>query len=171
MVQQHVDQQSLLERCESGFEREVFSMLVQRGYRVIPQVKSGAYRIDMVVEGAHDQRLAVECDGDAFHGPESWAHDMERQRVLERAGWTFWRCFASTWHLRKDEVFETLVQRLTSMGIEPLGALERLPSLVEYREWRPLPKAEGDSDAIDEVISQSIAAAMQHSDPNTQASA
>jgi len=130
------DAERLAALCESGFEREVFGMLVQQGYRVTPQVRSGAYRLDMVVEGANDARLAIECDGDAFHGPDRWADDMSRQRILERAGWTFWRCFASTWRLRKDEVFAELVERLTAMGIAPQGALARLPALVESRVWQ-----------------------------------
>ncbi|BDB28525.1 very short patch repair endonuclease [Cupriavidus sp. P-10] len=131
------DQDGLVKLCESGFEREVFTKLVQRGYRVIPQVKSGAYRLDMVVEGANDARLAIECDGDAYHGPEHWAGDMNRQRILERAGWTFWRCFASTWCLRKEEVFEELVERLAALGIEPIGTVAELPRLVESRTWTP----------------------------------
>jgi very-short-patch-repair endonuclease len=89
---------------QSRFERDVYVALTTRGYRVVPQVKTGAYRLDMVVEGAGDVRLAIECDGDEYHGPDRWAHDMNRQRILERAGWVFWRCFASTWTLRKDEV-------------------------------------------------------------------
>lgn len=121
--------------CESGFERDVYSSLVELGYRVTPQVSAGTYRIDMVVEGANDTRLAIECDGDEFHGPDRWPADMQRQRVLERAGWTFWRCFASTWSLRKPEVLRELTSRLYAMGIEPLGALERTPSLVELRHW------------------------------------
>lgn len=129
------EQEHLIDLCESGFEREVFGALVKHGYRVVPQVKTGAYRIDMVVEGLGDTRLAIECDGDDYHGPDQWAKDMHRQRVLERAGWTFWRCFASTWSLRKDEVLAELIERLTAMGIEPLGAIERAPSLVEKRVW------------------------------------
>jgi very-short-patch-repair endonuclease len=125
--------EQLIDRCESAFERQVYSALVQRGYQVTPQVRTGAYRIDMVVEGADDVRLAIECDGDAFHGPERWPQDMLRQRVLERTGWSFWRCFASTWQLHREQVFAELVDRLTSMGIEPTGALERVPQLVEKR--------------------------------------
>src|SRR5690606_24651753 len=99
----------LRSRCESPFEREVFDELVQRGYRVIPQVRVGSYRIDMVVEGENDARLAVECDGDRYHGPDQWDHDIRRQRVLERAGWTFWRCFASHFVLhRADGVADLL---------------------------------------------------------------
>lgn len=128
---------SLIDLCESGFEREVYSSLIELGYRVTPQVKSGAYRIDMVVEGANDTRLAIECDGDEFHGPDRWPADMQRQRILERAGWVFWRCFASTWSLRKDDVQAELQARLSAMGIEPLGALERMPLVVENRSWPP----------------------------------
>jgi very-short-patch-repair endonuclease len=128
---------SLIEMCESGFERDVYSHLFNRGYRVIPQVKVGAFRIDMVVEGADDIRLAIECDGDEFHGPDRWAADMNRQRILERAGWVFWRCFASTWSMRKDEVLQELLVRMHAMGIEPLGAMERTPSVVELRQWPP----------------------------------
>lgn len=130
------ESKSLIELCESGFEKQVYSELVSRGYRVVPQVKAGSFRIDMVVEGADDARLAIECDGDEYHGPDRWQADMGRQRVLERAGWTFWRCFASTWSLRRDEVVDELLSRLGAMGIEPLGMVERVPSLVEYREWR-----------------------------------
>lgn len=137
MVADSEQAEQLVDRCESGFEREVFKALVERGYKVQPQVQTGAYRIDMVVEGAGDLRLAIECDGDEFHGPDRWPHDMARQRVLERAGWTFWRCFASTWKLRRDEVLAELVERLTAMGIEPLGAMERAPSLVEFRRIEP----------------------------------
>ncbi|WP_029001180.1 AAA domain-containing protein [Azohydromonas australica] len=123
--------------CESGFEREVFDALVQRGYRVLPQVRAGAYRIDLVVEGAHDARLAVECDGDAFHGPERWQQDVQRQRVLERAGWVFWRCFASTWTLQREAMLAELLARLAELGIEPVGREGEPPaSLVERRAWR-----------------------------------
>jgi very-short-patch-repair endonuclease len=129
------DAEILIDRCESGFERQVYSALVERGYRVIPQVKTRAYRIDMVVEGAGDMRLAIECDGDDFHGPDRWPHDLLRQRVLERAGWTFWRCFASTWRLHKDELLGELTERLSAMGIEPLGSIARAPKLVEKRTF------------------------------------
>jgi len=114
--------QSLRDLCESGFEREMFDELVKRGYRVQPQVPCGGYRIDFVVEGNEGRRLAVECDGDRYHGPGQWQDDMVRQRVLERAGWTFWRCFASSFVRRRDEVMQDLLTTLHRLGIEPLGA-------------------------------------------------
>lgn len=116
------------ELCESDFEREVYNLLTERGYRVIPQVKFGGktngsheFRIDMVVEGHQDNRLAIECDGDRYHGPDCWDDDMRRQRILERAGWRFWRCFASTFVMRREEVIDDLLKTLNEMGIEPIG--------------------------------------------------
>jgi very-short-patch-repair endonuclease len=157
VISDDLEADNLIDKCESGFERDVFLHLMKNGYRVIPQVKTGAYRIDMVVEGADDMRLAIECDGDEFHGPDRWQHDMNRQRVLERAGWTFWRCFASTWSLRKEEVFGELRERLAAMGIEPIGSMDRVPSLVEKRTWHP-PATEG-SDEVDAVLNAAVAAA------------
>ena len=136
MVLNTEDTTKLIDLCESGFERDVYTEITRRGYRVIPQVKTGAYRIDMVIEGVGDVRLAIECDGDEYHGPDKWSHDMNRQRILERAGWVFWRCFASTWTLRKNEVLHELCERLNMMGIEPLGALEHTSTMVEKRIWR-----------------------------------
>lgn len=107
--------------CESPFEREIYDVLTERGYRVIPQVAVGGFRIDMVVEGHGDAQLAIECDGDAFHGPDRWDHDMRRQRILERAGWKFWRCFASTFVLRRQEMIEDLLLTLENHGIKPIG--------------------------------------------------
>lgn len=135
-----IDEQGLLELCESGFERQVFSALTERGYRVTPQVQAGAYRIDMVVEGADDRRLAIECDGDAFHGPDRWPADMARQRVLERAGWEFWRCFASSWKASREVCLNDLLMRLEALRIKPLGKVAQLPQLVETREY-PKPQA------------------------------
>lgn len=142
----------LIELCESGFEREVFSALTTRGYKVTPQVRTGAFRIDMVVEGANDSRLAIECDGDEYHGPDRWAHDMSRQRMLERAGWVFWRCFASTWSLRKEEVLGELIGRLNAMGIEPLGTISRIPTMVEKRVWEAKANGNGDPDKVQDVL-------------------
>lgn len=131
--------QTLRERCESGFEEEMFDELVRRGFRVEPQVQCGGYRIDFVVEGSEGRRLAIECDGDRYHGPGQWQDDMARQRVLERAGWTFWRCFASSFVRRRQQVLDDLMTTLDGLGIEPLGA-ESVDNTVwvHYKEVDPM---------------------------------
>ena len=128
----------LVELCQSSFERDVFSALVERGYHVTPQVGSQGFSIDMVVEGDAGRRLAIECDGDRYHGPEKWADDMRRQRILERVGWTFWRCFGSNWSLDRDGVLEDLIQTLQRNEIYPIGAASAPSQYTEHRTTRGL---------------------------------
>lgn len=111
----------VLESCDSDFEREVGGRLLDLGYRVQPQVQVGGFRIDFVVEGEGDRRLAVELDGDRYHGPDRWAADLHRQRALERMGWTFWRCWGSHWLADREGCLQELLDTLTSLGIEPIG--------------------------------------------------
>lgn len=113
--------------CESPFEAEVFDALVARGYRVTPQVPVGGYRLDLVVEGADDRRLAVECDGDRYHGVERWMADITRQRALERMGWRFWRCWGSSWTAQREDCLADLFATLAESGIEPLGQVDAVP--------------------------------------------
>jgi very-short-patch-repair endonuclease len=126
---------TLRELCESPFEREVYDVLTERGYRVTPQVKVGEYRIDLVVEGHNDTRLAIECDGDQYHGPDQWSADVRRQRALERAGWVFWRCFASTFVRRRQHMVSDLIHTLAERGIEPIGA-ENAPRSMHTEQRR-----------------------------------
>ncbi|AHE54201.1 AAA domain-containing protein [Sphingomonas sanxanigenens] len=125
------------ERCESDFEREMFDLLVARGFRVDTQVRVGNFRIDLIVEGENDRRLAIECDGDRFHGPDMWSRDMERQRLLERAGWEVWRCFASRFVRERNAVLDELLMLLETRGIEPMVVEDGWTSRhTEHRRWR-----------------------------------
>ncbi len=110
--------EALEDRCESDFERAVLRDLLRRGYRVSPQHHVGHCRIDLVVEGARD-RLAIECDGDTFHGPQQWETDLRRQRVLERQGWKFWRVRGSAYFRDPVAALASLWKRLDELDIHP----------------------------------------------------
>ncbi|MHC1574185.1 MAG: AAA domain-containing protein [Candidatus Methanogasteraceae archaeon] len=103
---------------DSWFEVDVFLRIVGRGYRVISQFEVIGYHIDLVVEGMRG-RLAVECDGDAWHGPANYAEAMGRQRDLERCGWTFWRVRGSTFYRDPDAALSGLWGVLDRLGIRP----------------------------------------------------
>jgi very-short-patch-repair endonuclease len=124
---------NLIELCQSGFERDLFTRLTERGYKVAPQVGSEGFFIDLVVEGDGGRRLAIECDGDHYHGPERWADDMRRQRILERVGWTFWRCFGSDYTINTDDVLADLLTTLERMEIRPIGGQTEPYRYTEHR--------------------------------------
>ncbi|MFI7598786.1 AAA domain-containing protein [Actinoplanes sp. NPDC049681] len=106
--------------CESDFEREVLRRMVARGYRPTPQFRIGGYRIDFVLNAPGGRRLAVECDGDAYHGPEQWESDMRRQAVLERVGnCVFVRIRGSIFAREPEAALRPLWQRIEELGITP----------------------------------------------------
>ena len=104
---------------DSWFELDVFLRIVRRGYRVIPQHEVHGYRIDLVVQGMQGS-LAVECDGDEWHGAEQYEADIARQRNLERCGWTFWRMRESEFRLDPDAALEDLWETLKRRSITPI---------------------------------------------------
>jgi superfamily I DNA and/or RNA helicase/very-short-patch-repair endonuclease len=112
----HKNRSNVPDPFESWFEVDVFLRLIKHKYRVIPQFKVAEHRIDLVVEGT-TKRLAIECDGDEWHGPEQYEHDQWRQRILERAGWRFWRIRGSAFYRDPEEALEPLWQVLDEMGI------------------------------------------------------
>ena len=158
--------EDLIDLCESDFERKVFRYLIERGYRVTPQVSVGPFRIDLVVEGANDRRLAIELDGDHVHGPERWAEDLARQRVLERVGWRFWRCWYSSFTLDPEGCIQELIKMLQARSIEPIGHSERQNIYTEHRVIGPSSsddvevtsssEGETDEDASIELASEGI---------------
>ena len=113
------------QRFDSDFERDVFRLITERGFHVRTQVAVGdpanhRFRIDLVVEGMQG-RLAVECDGDEWHGIERYEHDMARQRDLERAGWQFSRIRGGDFYRDQVTAMDPVWQELDRLGIRPGG--------------------------------------------------
>ncbi|MGH7207459.1 MAG: hypothetical protein ACREI2_14765, partial [Nitrospiraceae bacterium] len=74
----------------------------------------------LVVQGMNGQ-IAVECDGDRWHGPERYEEDMTRQRMLERCGRKFWRVRGSAFYLDPDGALEDLWTTLAREKVYPEG--------------------------------------------------
>lgn len=111
---------------DSLFEQRVFNELVSRGYVVEPQHPQLGYQIDLVVHG-FDQKLAVECDGEHWHGPDRYVADMRRQRSLEGCGWVFHRIRESEFYADRKTAIGALVERLEEQNIKP-GAADYRPA-------------------------------------------
>ncbi|MGH9662936.1 MAG: DUF559 domain-containing protein, partial [Bryobacteraceae bacterium] len=105
-------------KTESVFEERVLKCLMQASYNVEPQFKVGAYSIDFVVTG-NGRRLAVECDGERFHGPEKLEEDMARQAILERLGWKFVRIRGSLFFRDEARAMGAVFRRLNDLNITP----------------------------------------------------
>jgi very-short-patch-repair endonuclease len=109
------------------FEGRVLRRLMEANFRVLPQFKVGGYRIDLVVTG-NGRRLAVECDGERYHGPEKLGEDMARQGILERLGWQFVRIRGSVFFRDEDRAMRPVFQRLLELGISPELEIQTEPA-------------------------------------------
>lgn len=98
------------EPFDSWFEVDVYNDIVNKGFSVIPQyeVVKGRYRIDLVVILPSGVKIAIECDGDKFHGPEEFQNDLNRQKTLERCGWQFFRVRGSEYYSNRTEAMKDL---------------------------------------------------------------
>lgn len=117
---------------DSLFEQRVHNRIVDRGFTVLNQVESQGYLIDLVVVGARG-RLAVECDGDEWHGRDAYERDLARQRELERCGWTFFRVRESAFYVDRAAALAPLWDMLEEMDIRPSDWID------EDEEEDPLP--------------------------------
>ncbi|WP_372666217.1 AAA domain-containing protein [Amycolatopsis kentuckyensis] len=160
-----------VEPFDSLFEQRVFNRLMDRGYSVVPQFPAEGYRIDLVVVG-RKARLAVECDGDAWHGPDAYERDLARQRDLERCGWRFFRIRESEFYADRPAVLARLWETLQELDIHPSGwapeaddpsaAEPRLPVVEPVQTLRPevVPEpVESEPDAVEPAALQQVVAA------------
>lgn len=97
---------------ESDFERDIYNYLSSKGYSLIPQFKVGNYRLDFVITNDKNQKIAIECDGDRYHGIQQLEHDLERQSILERCGWKFVRIRASEFYYNRNESTNKLIETI-----------------------------------------------------------
>lgn len=116
--------EAVLKKSESVFEDRVIESLVNNGYKVIPQWKVGAYRIDLVVVGLDGKKIAIECDGERYHPEEKLKDDVYRQMTLERLGWSFIRIRGSEFFKNPSLAMNKVFSRLDRFGIEKTLLLE-----------------------------------------------
>jgi len=101
-------------QAQSEFEAQVIRKLSGRGVVVKPQYPSCGYFIDIVAE-LEGRRIAVECDGELWHLDEHGRlklEDIQRQEILERAGWTVVRIPYRGWLLNADAQITRIVEIL-----------------------------------------------------------
>lgn len=155
---------------ESWFELDVCLALMDRGFFVQPQVDVANYRIDLVVDGS-TARLAVECDGEHWHGPERYAADMVRQRQLERAGWTFARVREAAFYADEEEAIAAVIEACEDLGIAPwvatsndedAGGVSKSPAAVDdanegsETDGKESQYGEADEGVLDEDVSDDL---------------
>lgn len=104
---------------ESWFEIDIYNDIIANNYNVIPQyeVAKGRYRIDLVAVLSNGVKIAIECDGDKYHGAEQFQNDLLRQKILERCGWQFFRVRGADYYSNRKKALLPLWKLLRANDI------------------------------------------------------
>ncbi|MBX3234902.1 MAG: AAA family ATPase [Nitrospiraceae bacterium] len=137
---------------ESWFEVDVALELLRKNFTVLAQYEFASKRIDLVVEGGQ-ARLAVECDGDQWHGSDRYETDMQRQRQLERCGWEFFRVREAAFYANKANALLGLWGALDARGILPNLRPEG-SSREDNLETRRTSTSDFNDDAVDDGLNE-----------------
>jgi very-short-patch-repair endonuclease len=85
-------------------------MTMDMPFQRFAQYPLGQYRVDFAIPTI---RLAIECDGDQWHGaPEAKAHDKSRDMKLANAGWTVVRFGESELKENLSQVRQSLASQI-----------------------------------------------------------
>ncbi|QYG95219.1 AAA family ATPase [Iamia sp. SCSIO 61187] len=154
-------------RFDSLFEQRVHNRIRAKGYAVTPQVEVNGRRIDLVVTGAKG-RLAVECDGEAWHSTaEQRAEDLHREQELKRAGWRFWRVRESEFYLDPERALAPLWSALADRGIEPYDHLNTPDEATNAGDssdanWSPSPLSDIEgADGMEDMLASDDGLVLQ----------
>ncbi len=98
---------------DSDFERDVYERLIKKGYRLYPQYKDCGYRIDLAL---FIENLRI---GDGWQhydkDGELNIYDIERQEILERAGWIILRIPSTQYWKDPDGYIERLIEKINNI--------------------------------------------------------
>jgi len=119
---------------QSEFEADVIRALNAQGIVTRAQYPSCGFFIDVVAEKG-GQRVAIECDGEIWHHDEHGhlrVEDVQRQEILERAGWRVLRIPYRRWRLKPQVQIDRIVSVLGEMsaeeGLDPFAARAAIDS-------------------------------------------
>lgn len=111
----------------SGFRKDVYNELRNKGYNVKSDVKVGKYKIDFVIEDS-DIRLAVDCCCEDTAFSLNWEENHSRRMTLQRVGWKFFIIRESQFYYQPEETMTKLYEELDSLGIKSkLSEVDNLP--------------------------------------------
>ncbi len=123
----------------SNFQVDVFNDVIAKGYNVVPayEVARGKYIIDLVAVLDNGVKIAIECDGDKWQGADYFNKNLNKQKVLERCGWQFYRLRGVDYYNNRVRSLESLWEIIEASNTEAVN-YDILYESIDYTERRRL---------------------------------
>lgn len=97
-------------KTQSPIERRLYNLLKGKGYRIKTQVPCGKFFIDIAIP---KYKLAIECDGKAYHSsPDQKRHDERKNRYLRKNGWSVLRFSGSDIHSKLGNCLKRIESKI-----------------------------------------------------------
>ncbi|MDQ3728757.1 MAG: DUF3320 domain-containing protein, partial [Actinomycetota bacterium] len=141
----------------SPLEEEVARAVEALGYRAVPRVGVGAFRIDIAVRHPSEHGrfcLGIECDGDSYRAtPTSRDRERLRQQVLAGLGWRIHRIWSLDWVRNRRVEIERLTEAIEAAASTTafLPSLELESSAIVEERERVERSVDGLRDSFDAV--------------------
>lgn len=103
----------------NDFEKDIYCSILEKGYKVIPNYQVNNFSIDFVVEG-ENSKIAIMCDSENSKSIE-WT--FEKEKILQRAGWTFIHILSSRFYNDKEKAMQILWNKLVELKIQPINSM------------------------------------------------
>lgn len=114
---------SVGEKPENEFEKQVGNFLTSNGFHVDYQVGVGGFRIDIGVKNKESDATyicGVECDGRIYHsGWRARENDVWRQGILEDKGWKVERIWSDEWFQGREKARQAFLRKVQDAGSQP----------------------------------------------------
>lgn len=101
----------------STFHKDVYSIIRNKGYSIVPEVKIGSYKIDFLIEGK-GSKFAIICNGDLTNKSYNWEESINRQFDLEREGIICYRIRGSEFYYDTENIMNKLWNKLRDADID-----------------------------------------------------
>lgn len=105
-------------KLESPFEKEVYTYLSKYidSERILPKFQCGGFTIDFVIKSKTGKAiLALQCDGADYYKDLAYAHELYRQKQIQKMGFVFHRIWSTSWWANPEHEAEKLAEFIDSV--------------------------------------------------------
>ncbi|WP_026882420.1 AAA domain-containing protein [Clostridium akagii] len=102
---------------ESAFHKDVYKIIMKKGYKITMPEGLRHYNVDFVVQG-NKNKIAIVCNCGTRIEKEKLYGTYEKRGLLESNGWVFFKINGSQFYMNPEKTMEKLWEKLECLGIE-----------------------------------------------------
>ncbi|MBC2399913.1 AAA domain-containing protein [Clostridium tetanomorphum] len=107
----------------SELQRDVYKLLIEKGYNIYTNINIGGYILDFVIEGFRN-KAAIMCENQSEDLSPTWDESYESQLKLKSCGWQIIKIRGLNFYRDEHKVMNKIFYKLEKLGILPCNESE-----------------------------------------------